>query len=168
MVTPMNCPLETPETADVLLDYATRRLDPDRAAILSRHMEVCPACRRFAEEQRAMWSALDGWEAAPVSADFDRRLYRRIEGEASWRERLFSPFRLLLAYRGVPAAAAACLVIAATLLVQHPSQPVPAPAPPEMANVEVQPEQVEKALDAMDLISEFNHKVRSEKPESKL
>jgi anti-sigma factor RsiW len=164
----MNCPLETPETAELLLDYCTRRLAPERAAIVESHVRACPACRRFAEEQSAVWSALDGWEAAPVSVDFDRRLYRRIEGEISWRERLAAPLRLLLAYRGVLAAAAACLVIAAGLLLQGPPAPVADPAAPVVANAEVQPEQVEKALDAMDLISEFNQKVHPEKATSKL
>ncbi|MBS1856386.1 MAG: zf-HC2 domain-containing protein [Acidobacteria bacterium] len=164
----MNCPLETRETAELLLDYCRRRLSPERAAMLENHMQTCTACRGFAERQRAVWEALDGWEAAPVSADFDRRLYRRIEGETSWLERLSGRLRPLLAYRGVPVAAAACLVIAAGLLMERSATPVPTAAVAQKVNVEVQPEQVEKALDAMDLISEFNDKVRPEKPQAKL
>lgn len=164
----MNCPLKTPETAGLLLDYCSRRLAPEDAALLERHLEQCPACRRFAGEQRAVWSALDTWEAAPVSADFDRRLYQRIESEVSWKYRLRGAFRPLLAYRGLPVAAAACLVLLAGVLLDRPAKPLPAPATPEIVMVDVQPEQVEKALDAMDVLSEFNRKVRSDKAESKL
>ncbi len=164
----MNCPLETPETARLLVDYTSRKLGPEETALLERHLDLCPACRRFADAQSTVWSALDTWEAAPVSADFDRRLYRRIESENSWTDRLRSAFRPLLAYRGVPAAAAACLVLLAGVLLEHPGKPQPAPVPPDVVMVDVQPEQVEKALDALDVLSEFNRKVRTDNPESKL
>ena len=75
----MKCPMETRENAQLLLDYCTRKLEPESAAALERHIAVCGACRKFASGQRAVWQALDAWEAAPVSADFDSRLYRRIE-----------------------------------------------------------------------------------------
>ena len=163
----MNCPLETPETAGLLLEFCSRRMDPASAAIFERHVAICPACRRFADGQRAVWEALDTWEAAPVTADFDRRLYRRLEAEVSWSERLFRPFRALLMHRGAPVAAA-CLVLVVGVLIERSARPNPAAVAPETANVEVQPEQVERALDAMDVLSEFNRKVRSEGGDSKL
>ena len=76
----MNCPLETRENAQLLLDYGTRKLEPETVAALERHIAICGACREFVSGQRAVWQALDAWEAAPVSADFDSRLYRRREG----------------------------------------------------------------------------------------
>jgi anti-sigma factor RsiW len=167
----MNCPLETPDTADLLLKYCDRTLAPTTVAVLERHMAICPACREFAQNHATLWSALDAWEAPPVSADFDRRLYQRIEAQpvASWRERASSLFRPLFAYRGIPAAAAACLIVTAGLLLDHSgSKPMPAPLSDATAVVDVQPEQVEKALDAMDVLSEFNRKVRTEPSESKL
>src|SRR5690349_3128736 len=107
----MNCPLENTDTAGILLDYCSRKLDAERTLILERHIELCPACREFAENQRAVWSALDSWEAAPVSADFDRRLYARIAEPAGWRDRLASMLRPVMVYRGVPAMAALCLIV---------------------------------------------------------
>lgn len=163
----MNCPLDIPENAQVLLDYCTRKLDAGRTAALERHMEICPACREFAAGQRATWEALDRWEAAPVSQDFDRRLYRRIEREVSWWDLMVRPFRPLLLRRGLPIAAAACLLVMAGVLIERPAGS-PAPAP-DMAQVEsVQPEQVEQTLDAMEMLSEFSHHVRSDGQESKL
>ena len=163
----MKCPLETPDHAQVLLDYCDRKLGPESTAVLERHIQICPSCRRFAEGQRAVWAALDSWDAAPVSADFDRRLYQRIENDVSWWERLARPFRPLMVYRGLPIAAAACLVIVAAVMVELPGRHT-GPANPEVGVVDVQPEQVEQALDAMDMLSEFSHKVRSEGSDSKL
>ena len=87
----MNCPLETRDNAQLLLDYCTRKLEPESVAILERHMALCSACREFAGRQRAVWDALDSWEAAPVSPDFDSRLYRRIEDRVPWWEILRRP-----------------------------------------------------------------------------
>jgi anti-sigma factor RsiW len=168
-VIPMNCPLETPETADLLLEYCARTMSPESTAILERHIALCPACRNFAEGQRAVWEALDSWEAAPVSADFDRRLYSRIENDQSWRERMWRVLRPLFAYRGIPAAATACLLLTVGVLLDHSGRPVQAPPViPETAIVDVQAEQVETALDAMDVLSEFNRKANPENPHSKL
>src|SRR2546429_35515 len=91
----MICPLEDRENAQQLLDYCTRNLDAQAAAILERHIAICPACREFADNQRAVWQALDAWEAAPVSADFDRRLYERIEHDVPWWHGLVRPLRPL-------------------------------------------------------------------------
>ena len=72
--------------------------------------------------------ALDAWEAMPVSTDFDRRLYRRIEEEkarATWWSRLVRPFRPMfeapLMSRSVPLAAAACLLVLAGVILERPT-----------------------------------------------
>lgn len=164
----MNCPLETPETANLLLDYCARKLSPEDMAVFERHAELCPACRRFADGQQAIWNALDSWDAAPVSSGFDARLYRRLESGDTWRDRLLATFRPVLAHRGILAVAAACLLLVTGVLLERSGKPMPVPATPDSALVEVQAEQLEKALDAMDVLSEFNRKVRPESPESKL
>ena len=164
----MNCPLEIPENAQALLDYGARKLDAQSTATLERHMEECAACREFVAGQRAVWEALDNWEGVPVSQDFDRRLYKRIEQEVSWLDLLTRPFRPLLVRRGLPVAAAACLLVMAGVLIDQPAGP-PAAAKKDMAQVEsVQPEQVEQALDAMEMLNEFSHHVRTDGQESKL
>lgn len=164
----MNCPLETPETANLLLDYCARKLSPENTVIFERHVEVCAACRHFADSQQAVWSALDSWEAAPVSEDFDDRLFQRIESATTWRDRVFGWFRPVFAHRGVLAAGAACVLLVAGVLLERPGKPVAVLAPPETALVDVQADQVERALDAMEVLSEFNRKARPENPESKL
>jgi hypothetical protein len=164
----MNCPLETRENAQLLLDYCTRKLEPESLSVLERHIAVCTACRRFASGQRAVWQALDTWEAAPVSSDFDRRLYRRIEARVSWWDLLLRPFTTVTLRRGLSAAAMTCLLLVAGILLERPAVS-PATAPSDVAQVDsVQPEQVERALDAMEMLNEFSRHVRAESPTPKL
>src|SRR6266478_10213495 len=109
----MRCPIETQENAELLLSYSARRLNPESTAILEAHMELCPACREFRDGQSALWEALDQWEARPISPDFDRRLYRKIEEQEQlgWWPRLFSSLRPLFGRPALPLAGAACLVL---------------------------------------------------------
>src|SRR5450759_5938250 len=108
----MNCPMESREHVKWLLDYRTGKLGPELEARLEEHIAACGACREFARGQRVVWEALDGWEAAPVSTDFDRRLYRRIEAQVAWWE-LLRQFRTVVRWRGVPAMAMTCLLLMA-------------------------------------------------------
>ena len=164
----MKCPIETRESAEVLLAYCTRKLDAESTAILERHVEICPACREFSSGQRAVWEALDAWEAAPVTLDFDRRLYQRIDREVSWWNLLVRPLRPALVRQGLPIAAAACLVVMAGMLLQYPASAPPA-APPQSAQVEtLQPDQVDHALDAMRMLGEFSYRVRGDAADSKM
>ena len=89
----MRCPIETQESVDVLLAYASGKLDDARSEALELHLRECAACREFAEGQKAVWQALDRFEAPPVSADFDRALYQRIDREVSWWDLMLRPFR---------------------------------------------------------------------------
>lgn len=167
----MNCPLENRENAQLLVDFCSRKLEPETAAALERHMAMCGGCRDFAESQRVVWEALNAWEAAPVSADFDSRLYRRIETQVSWWDALLRPFRPLrevTLMRSLPAAAMAGLLLMAGVLLNR-SAVTPAPVPIDMAQVDsVQPEQVVRTLDAMEMLSEFSHQMRADIPDSKL
>jgi hypothetical protein len=164
--------MESREDAQWLLDYCAGKLEAESEAKLEEHIATCGACGEFARGQRAVWEALDAWEAAPVSTDFDRRLYRRIEAQVSWWDLLVRPFRSPLRTvtprRTLAAAAAACLLLTAGVLLRHPAIS-PAPAPNDMAQVDtVQPEQVERTLDAMEMLNEFSHHVRTDGSDSKL
>jgi hypothetical protein len=160
--------LETRENAQLLLDYCTRKLEPESVATLERHIAICGACREFASGQHAVWQALDAWEAAPVSADFDSRLYRRIDTEVSWWDLLLRAFRPVSLRRSLPATAMACLLVMVGVILERPTVS-PTPPPADVTQVDsVQPEQVEHALDAMEILNEFSRHVRTDKPDSKL
>ena len=157
----MKCPIETHENAELLLAYCARKLDPETQILLERHLAACPACRQFQAGQEAVWQALDAWEAMPVSTDFDRRLYRRIEEEtarASWWSRLVRPFRPMfeapLMNRSVPLAAAACLLVLAGVILERPNN---VPASEDFAEriESIQPDQVERTLDDMEMLQQF-------------
>ena len=151
----MRCPIETQDSAELLLNYSARRLGPESTAILEAHMEICAACREFRDGQRAVWEALDRWEAQPVSADFDRRLYRRIEEqESSWWRRVVAPLRPVLWRPAVPLAATACLVLLAGFISVGPERVAP---PVAVENPQIQEvEQVERALDDVDMLRQFD------------
>jgi len=164
----MKCPIGTQENSELLLAYCSGKLDASRTAILEEHLGMCPACREFAAAQKIVSDALDSWKAVPVSADFDRRLFQRIQTEVSWWDLMMRPFRPLLFRQGLPIAATAALVLAAGLLFQHPVT-VPPSAVPQSAQLEAMPpEQVEHALDEMDLMREFNRLVRADAVEPKM
>jgi hypothetical protein len=162
----MRCPIETQQSAEILLAWCSRRLDAGAAAAFERHLAVCPECRRMAEAQQAVWRALDGWEALPVSPAFDRRLSARISQEVSAWERLIRPFRPMLVRQALPAAAAACLLVTAGLLMHTDDESAIPPAP---AHVEaVQADQVDHQLEDMELLGDFNRSLRVTAPKAEL
>jgi hypothetical protein len=152
----MHCPIESRESAEILLAYCAQKLDAKSTALLEQHIEICPACREFAGGQKAVWNALGAWEAAPVTPGFDRRLYARIEKEVSLWDLLVRPFRPLLARQGLPIAAAAAVVIMAGALLDR-ANIAPQPARDTTARVEaVTPDQAEHALQEMEMMQELH------------
>lgn len=155
----MNCPLLKEETAHLLLDYSAGRLDAARSAGLVRHMENCAACAAFRLEQAAVWDALDAWKPAPVSLDFNRRLWQRIDAAeaAPWYERMLETLRFTH-WKPVLPLTAAMLVIAAGFLFDHPAERTSvAPGTPAAASVSVtEADQVEQTLDDIQLLHQFN------------
>jgi len=161
----MKCPLEIGEHAQ-LLAFGARKPDAPGAAELERHVATCSACRQFVAGQQAVWQALDAWEAPPVAADFDRQLYRRIEQdrllqETVWWRRWLGPLRPVVLRRGLPIAAAAGVLAAAVLMLDRPA--VTPVSKPETVQVEnLQPEQVQHALDDMEMLSDFTRAARAD------
>jgi hypothetical protein len=128
----MTCPMQT-GNADILLDYCARALDAERTAMLESHMAHCRECNEMARGQAEIWAALDAFDAEPVSAGFDRKLYARIaesERVPAW-ERFWAPVREYLhgrpAWQPVLSVAAASAMVAVVLLVRADlAQPGPA------------------------------------------
>jgi anti-sigma factor RsiW len=156
----MKCPVESRETSETLLAYCSRTLDPEAAALLERHMARCPACAEFAAGQKAVWDALDAWDSQPASLDFDRRLYARIGERVSLWEWLARPFRPAFARQGLPIAAAACLLVMVGIMLERPGD-VPLPASSQTVEA-VPPDQVETALDDMEMLRQLQAMTRSE------
>jgi anti-sigma factor RsiW len=154
----MNCPLRNEETAHILLDYSAGRLDATRAVVLERHLRSCPDCAAFRMEQTAVWDALNEWRPAPVSIDFNRRLWQRIDAAdaAPWYLRLFQTIRFVQ-WQPVLPLTAAILVIAAGFLLDHPADRVAARNAPAAPSVSVtEADQVEQTLDDIQLLRQLN------------
>jgi anti-sigma factor RsiW len=160
----VKCPILTGENLEWLLDYGTSRMGAGDAAALERHLTTCAACREMVEGRRAVHSALDLWEAPGISPGFNHQLYQRIQNETSWRDRLWEPFQWLAAWRGIPAAAAGCLIVAALIVTPRmmPERPASAPTAPQVIHVDSQqPEQVVRDLDDMEMLHNFDRAVHS-------
>ena len=167
----MNCPLGTRDHAELLVAYSSHKLDRAQAAVLEEHIAGCAACRELVRGQQAVWEALDVWEPEPVSADFNRRLYQRIDEQVAWWHRLMRPLRPLMFHKHVSLAAAAGLVLAIGLVLNQTAAPPQRPAVKSghVAEMEgLQPDQVVKALDEMEALSRFNRLMKPETPESKM
>ena len=163
----MKCPSQNQENAELLLAHVSRKLDAERAAVLEQHMAACPACREYAAAQFAVWEALEAWEAPEVGADFDRRLYGRIEAASrpwDWAR----VFRGVLGPRAVPLAAAVCLMAGTAVWLGRSGGPAPT-APPATAAVQaLPPDQAENTLQEMEMIQEFSSLVQADPADSRM
>ena len=157
----MNCPLHVKEGAEILLDYCSQRMDPDRAAEFRLHVADCGDCRQVVEAQEAVWSALDSYEAVPVSRNFDRKLWARIDSEEAqpWWDRALNRViggpaigwsNYLLSWKPMLVGATACAALAAVMVVSMPSHHPVDPA----ADQKQLMERVESALDDVDMLNQ--------------
>lgn len=174
----MTCSLDNRE--ERLLDYVSGSLEAREAALFEKHLEACAECRDFVAGQKAVWNALDVFEPAPVSADFDRRLYTAM-AQTSWWDRLVAsvttPFRTPalttkgMLRHGLPIAAAAAALTAGLFVWDRPETKPAVPSQPSQLTAQadsLQPDQVQRALDDMDMLRQFNSLVASGSPQSKM
>ncbi len=144
----MNCPFE--KEPRLLLDYCAGRLAPDAAAAVKEHMERCPECRRSAAAQSAVWAALDGVDAPPLSPAFDRNVWARIEQDGA-RRRWWTPAWPAMWRPAVPVALACVLSFFAFVL----ERPRPDPVPEEARIDAVEADRIESALDDIDMLRQL-------------
>jgi len=155
----MYCPLKNGDGAEVVISYVAGTLDAETDSEFQRHMGTCPKCRDAVAAQEALWSALDAWGPVPVSPDFDYKLFRRIaeEERGQWWRSLAWPQWW---WRPAMPVAAACALLAGAFLLRH-------PAPTISQEAQTQPkleiEQVEHALDDMDLLRQLGVEAISDK-----
>jgi hypothetical protein len=144
------CPMEN-NAIELLLDYSAGRLNAPARASLELHMESCVDCASFRMEQTAVWDALDLWEPAPVSMDFNRNLWRRIDAAAArpWYRKLAEAIRLT-DWKPILPLTAAVALIAAGFLLDHPGSK---PAGGFTVN---EVNQVEQTLDDIQLLHQLD------------
>ena len=156
----MKCPKQTAEGSELLLGFSSRRLDAGRMEALEGHVRECADCAAFVTAQRSVSEILDLWDAPPVSADFDRRLYQRIGQEVPWWDFLVRPFRGGFTPRWLPVATAAVLMVAGGVWIERPGQ---SPSVSTSAHVEaLPPDQAADALQEMQVMQEFSNLIRAD------
>lgn len=169
------CPLKSEETTELLLDYAARKLEPLRAAVLEEHIENCADCAMFRDEQSAVWQALDQWVPVAVSSDFNRNLWRKIDEEraAPWYTK--AGFRNLVgqmsgaAWKPAFPLAAAVIVVCAGFVLDHATPHVTiSTKPPSVSDGSgvslSEAEQLQRTLDDIQLLKQFDAPGEGETP----
>src|SRR5580658_4241876 len=122
----MNCPTKRNEDAEILLDYCAQTLSPPQTAEFEIHLKQCADCSRLVEAQQEVWGALEAWTPAPVSINFDARLYARIaeeQAEPAWRlwlRRIFQPALPYSLWKSAIPLTAACALLTVGLYVRMP------------------------------------------------
>lgn len=155
----MECPIQTKENSEILLDYCTRNLSAEATAVFERHMEICGECRALAEAQRSVWDALDSWDAMPVPADFDKKLYARIEQHENsswwirlWHRSLPQPFSFGPAMPIATACVTLCIAIAMYLPGSAPKVTL---QPPQTRIESSDIDQLERTLDDIEMLKQL-------------
>ena len=155
----MACPQRNGRGAELIIAYAARTIDPETEAAFERHLEMCAPCREATAAQRAVWSALDELSPLPVSSNFDAKLYQRIaeDQQRGWWQRLF---RADWSWRPAMPVAAACAVLIVAFLLKNSGPSLP---PQQQTQPKLQIEQVEHALDDMDMLKQVGVEALLEK-----
>ena len=123
--------------------------------LVEAHIESCLECKAVTASQKAVWDVLDLWEAEPVSADFDRRLYERIEKRDAGLWARLSGFVSGIHFRPVFTLSAACATVILAMLLSVPSMNVFNQSEPVIRIETSEIEQAERALDDMDMLNKL-------------
>ena len=141
----MTCLRENLNGANLLIGYLEGTLSTEERAELDQHASTCAECRELLAVQQTLVD-----DVPEVSADFDARLYERIQQDTQnqwWRRLLWRPM--------VPLAAAAAMM-AVALWVHPPALNAPSVDEPKASVDRVEIEQLEQALDDVELLMPVN------------
>lgn len=125
---------------------------------LMAYLESSPEFQALYEQQQALWETLDEWQAGEPSADFDRRLFERIEGLGArrtwlsgWWGGAFGNLRPSFALGLV------ALILAAATVLQQPSSTDTSAETAGVMNPEDAEylEQIDRELDDIEMLVEF-------------
>lgn len=154
----MECPQTNDDGIELIIGYAAGTLDAEAENALELHLATCTGCRELVAAQRSVWSALEALKPLPVSSNFDEKLYQRIaqEQQLAWWQRWF---RFEWSWRPAIPMAAACAVLVVAFLVRNSAPNVPA----QSTQPKLQIEQVERALDDMDMLKQVGVEAMLEK-----
>ncbi|HEU5021395.1 MAG TPA: hypothetical protein VFT60_05875 [Bryobacteraceae bacterium] len=137
-----HCPTE-----DVLLEYVAGALAGAQLAELELHTKECSRCDALVASQAAVWRSLNEWKPEPVSAGFNRELWRRIDADAaapSW-------WAGLRFWKQVAPLAVVLALVVTGFVMDRQSHP-PAATSAAAAVSASEADQLERALDDLQLL----------------
>jgi hypothetical protein len=158
----MKCPLESKHGSDRIMEYCTGALSSEDRSALDWHVSECARCRQLVEAQRSVWNMLDAWEPAPVSEDFNRRLYARIDAEESGRGwisgwvRAWTARMSPLSWKPAIPVAAAFMTLVAVIMLQSPAVRQDSVDESKVRVEKVDIHQVERTLEDLDMLKQLN------------
>jgi hypothetical protein len=154
----MQCPLKASHDGSLLLDYCAHRLSADTAAAFERHIAVCDACGLAATDQQRVWSTLETWEAAPISADFDRALYARIDqhDRRNWWQHIGDRLAHGVGWKPAVSVAAACVTLIAAIVISVPDRRPNIPLQESSRIDSLDAEQVERTLEDLEMLKQLS------------
>ena len=168
----MDCIKNNQQGVEILTDYCAGAADPAVAAEISAHIQTCAECKALVDAQHTVWGMLDAWAPVEVSRDFDSRLYARIADDQAgpawrrWWSRLTQPATPYAWWKPAVSMAIAGAIVSVALLTRLPERTAPVPpaipasqtasAAPSAGGGQVDLQQVEQALDDLDVVTPAN------------
>lgn len=139
---------------ELLLDYSAGRLNPAQMAQINSHTLTCAACESLVLAQTTVWEAMDTWEPVAVSNDFNRSLWRKIDGLDSlpWYQKLADSLRLG-SWKPALSVTTALVLVATGFVFDHRAR-LSELSPAMVAAADV--EQVEQSLEDIQLLGQLN------------
>ena len=150
----MQCLRKNGKGDELVMAFTAGTLEPEAQIALERHLPECEECRTLVAQQKAVWDAMDEWKPVPVSPDFNSRLMQRISEDAAvawWRRPL--RFNWSWLFRPAIPVAAACAALVLAFLINPSAPKHESPVSPQQG---VSIEQVERALDDMDMLKQIS------------
>ena len=140
--------------------------------MVEAHLRTCGNCRDLLRAQQALEEVLDEWEPDPISPDFNRRFWARVEREnrrypaARWFASLAARWTPL-SWQPVASLAAACVLAAAALSIQVPNALRYGGEPSHPTAERIDVEQVERTLEDIEMLQQLNPAPAAEADESR-
>lgn len=168
------CELKEQERADILLAAG---LGADSLTdFAASHLLECGSCAEAFAGQSALWNRLDAWTVPEVSSSFNRELYAKIDAAATepWYDRVAAQMKAWFAQPAL-ALAAAALVLVGGFTIDHSGIRSRFVSSAQMSTVHApsvqvstsEADQVEKTLDDIEMLRQFDLAVEEKESASK-
>ncbi len=144
------------EIKELLPAYSNSDVSPEKAMEIGEHLKVCEDCLQEYNLIVKSWESLDVWPDIEPEEGYVSRFWTRLSAEQTWRERVMSGMKNLLAKRALVPAYAGTLVAVLVAFLYF-QVPLSKNRPPEMI-IEEDVDFVEslELTEQMDILQEMD------------